>query len=44
MSIQLCAYLSYNGDCADAMKFYAQVLGTARCPARCRCRPGTPTG
>lgn len=27
MSIQLCAYLSYNGDCADAMKFYAQVLG-----------------
>jgi PhnB protein len=27
MSIQLCAYLSYNGDCADAMKFYAEVLG-----------------
>ncbi len=27
MSIQLCAYLSYNGDCADAMQFYAQVLG-----------------
>jgi len=26
MSIQLCAYLSYNGDCANAMKFYAQVL------------------
>lgn len=24
---QLCAYLSYNGDCADAMTFYAQVLG-----------------
>lgn len=27
MSIQLCAYMSYDGDCADAMKFYAQVLG-----------------
>lgn len=26
MSIQLCAYLSYNGDCADAMKFYTDVL------------------
>lgn len=24
---QLCAYLSYDGDCADAMAFYAQVLG-----------------
>ncbi|AOF86749.1 hypothetical protein BSY239_440 [Hydrogenophaga sp. RAC07] len=27
MSIQLCAYLSYNGDCAEAMAFYAKVLG-----------------
>ncbi|PZO09531.1 MAG: VOC family protein [Burkholderiales bacterium] len=27
MSIQLCAYLSYNGDCTEAMTFYAQVLG-----------------
>lgn len=27
MPIQLCAYLSYNGDCTDAMTFYAQVLG-----------------
>lgn len=27
MSIQLCAYLSYNGDCAQAMAFYAEVLG-----------------
>ncbi|MDM7943143.1 MAG: VOC family protein [Hydrogenophaga sp.] len=27
MSVQLCAYLSYNGDCAQAMAFYAQVLG-----------------
>lgn len=27
MPTQLCAYLSYNGDCADAMTFYAQVLG-----------------
>ena len=23
---QLCAYLSYNGDCAEAMAFYAKVL------------------
>ena len=27
MSTQLCAYLSYDGNCAEAMKFYAQVLG-----------------
>lgn len=24
---QLCAYLSFNGDCADAMRFYADLLG-----------------
>lgn len=24
---QLCAYLSFKGDCAEAMRFYAQVLG-----------------
>lgn len=24
---QLCAYLSFDGNCADAMAFYAQVLG-----------------
>ncbi len=23
---QLCAYLSFNGDCAEAMAFYAKVL------------------
>lgn len=23
---QLCAYLSFNGDCAEALTFYAQVL------------------
>ena len=23
---QLCAYLSYNGNCAEAMRFYAKVL------------------
>jgi PhnB protein len=27
MSIQLCAYMSYDGDCTEAMNFYAQVLG-----------------
>ncbi len=27
MPTQLCAYLSYNGECAEAMAFYAQVLG-----------------
>lgn len=25
--IQLAAYLSYNGNCAEAMAFYARVLG-----------------
>lgn len=24
---QLCAYLSYDGNCAEAMKFYERVLG-----------------
>ena len=24
---QLCAYLSFKGDCADAMRFYAELLG-----------------
>jgi PhnB protein len=24
---QLCAYLSFDGDCADAMRFYADLLG-----------------
>lgn len=27
MSVQLAAYLSYDGNCAEAMKFYAKVLG-----------------
>ena len=27
MPTQLCAYLSYNGDCTEAMAFYAHVLG-----------------
>lgn len=27
MTTQLAAYLSYDGNCAEAMKFYAQVLG-----------------
>lgn len=27
MSVQLAAYLSYDGNCAEAMKFYAEVLG-----------------
>jgi PhnB protein len=27
MSVQLSAYLSYDGNCAEAMKFYAKVLG-----------------
>ncbi|QHE87707.1 VOC family protein [Hydrogenophaga sp. BPS33] len=26
MPAQLCAYLSYNGNCAEAMQFYAKVL------------------
>ncbi len=26
MSTQLCAYLSYNGNCAEAMRFYAKVF------------------
>ena len=24
---QLCAYLSYNGNCTEAMNFYAQLFG-----------------
>ncbi|MCW5653128.1 VOC family protein [Hydrogenophaga sp.] len=27
MTTQLCAYLSYDGRCAEAMAFYAEVLG-----------------